>query len=89
MVPSRRDGFHPDEQLPLERGQPGKVLFLRQQGGGPFAARAVFVGSVGNVAGELLPLRILPTAADHDDHHHYVPGRDAASERWDVSVAQR
>jgi hypothetical protein len=42
---------------------------------------------LGDVAGELLALRILPTAADHDDDHHYVPGRYAASERWDVSVS--
>ena len=28
-------------------------------------------------------------AADHDDDHHHVPGWDAASERWDVSVRCR
>jgi hypothetical protein len=35
----------------------------------------------------LLALRILPTAGDHDDDHHYVPGWHTASERWDVSVS--
>jgi hypothetical protein len=33
------------------------------------------------------PFEILPTAGNHDDHHHNVPGWYAASERWDVSVS--
>jgi len=47
--------------------------------------------SHGDVAGGLLRFRISPTdhAADHDVDYHFVPVRDAASERWDVSVRCR
>jgi hypothetical protein len=33
----------------------------------------------------LFPARVVPTGVDHDDA--YLPVRDAASERWDVSVS--
>jgi hypothetical protein len=33
------------------------------------------------------PFESYPPAADHDDDHHNMPGRHAASERWDVSVS--